>query len=43
MELKMIYDLLVIKSKQLMEMGDVTGYLRTLSRINELKMQIALN
>jgi hypothetical protein len=43
MELKLIYDLLVLKVKQLMEIGDINGYLRTLSRINELKLQIAAN
>ena len=41
MELKLIYDLLKIKAEKLMKSGDVAAYLRTLARINEIKVSLA--
>lgn len=41
MELKLIYDFLKIQAEKLMIKGDVSGYLRTLARLNEIKLQLA--
>jgi len=41
MELKLIYDLLKLKAEKMMKSGDVSGYLRTLARMNELKISLA--
>lgn len=39
----MIYDLLVIKAKELMKAGDINGYIRTLERMRELKVELTVN
>ena len=41
MELNLIYNLLKIKAEKLMKSGDISGYLRTLARMNELKVNLA--
>ncbi|MFP5470683.1 MAG: hypothetical protein ACLGGV_03735 [Bacteroidia bacterium] len=41
MELKLIYQLLAIKAKELMKKGDLKSYLITLERMNELKLELA--
>jgi hypothetical protein len=40
MELKLIYQLLTIKAKELMRKGDIKSYLLTLERINELRSEL---
>lgn len=41
MELKLIYDFLKLQAEKLMQNGDIQGYLRTLTRMNEVKLQLA--
>lgn len=40
MRLEVIYQLLKIKAEKLMENGDVNGYLKTLTRMNEIKVSL---
>lgn len=41
MELTLIYDLLKLKAEKLMKSGDIAAYLRTLNRMNEIKVSLA--
>lgn len=41
MKLEIIYELLKLKADKLMAKGDVAAYLRTLNRMNEVKVSLA--
>ena len=41
MKLEIIYELLKLKADKLMTKGDVAAYLRTLNRMNEVKVSLA--
>ena len=41
MKLNLIYNLLKMRAEKLMEKGDVSGYLKTLRRMNEIKISLA--
>jgi len=41
MELTLLYDLLKLKAEKLMKSGDIAAYLRTLNRMNEIKVSLA--
>lgn len=41
MKLNLIYNLMKLKAEKSMKNGDISGYLKALSRMNELKVSLA--